>query len=484
MREGRGGGAFAGSDRRLGPHRRAVPPPGLVAGLHRRQARPPRARRERALDGRPQLAGVPAQAARRGPHRHPKVVRGQGAPLARPEAEARRGRPARQRGHGHAATACRRGRLAPSLGPRGRALPTRRRPPPRPLPDCSLSELADPRCSTSATTWPRSRPSSSRSRSASCSASPSPGSSRTPTTDRPEPQHDNELTSRRRANARADIARRAEPGRRGALRGRYPALMESRLEGKNVAVVFLGPVDGERARRGRGRARRRRRRQPRRADRARHAGRRPSSTRALKGDEELARYADERRRLRRPRRRPRPRARRGRGDASGGSCRAARSRSGPGRRRRRSTPSSSSPPGRRRRRRRTTGQRRRPRRPSRLLDGLVGGLTARASRSSASRRPRRSRVRSTSTATQGVSSVDDVDTSAGRSRSRCSSPAARAGPLRRQGLGDRRRRAADRPCRLEDRWLSSTVLVPARNEEERIGETVRRLSRASSRTPR
>jgi Copper transport outer membrane protein, MctB len=46
------------------------------------------------------------------------------------------------------------------------------------------------------------------------------------------------------ANSRADIIARRNDAAEQLLEVSYPALMESRLDGKNVGVLFVGPVDG------------------------------------------------------------------------------------------------------------------------------------------------------------------------------------------------------------------------------------------------
>jgi len=48
----------------------------------------------------------------------------------------------------------------------------------------------------------------------------------------------------KQANARADIIGRRNDAAEQLLEIGYPALMENRLEGKNIGVLFLGPVDG------------------------------------------------------------------------------------------------------------------------------------------------------------------------------------------------------------------------------------------------
>jgi Copper transport outer membrane protein, MctB len=48
----------------------------------------------------------------------------------------------------------------------------------------------------------------------------------------------------KQANARADIIARRNDAAEQLLEISYPALMQNRLEGKNVGVLFLGPVDG------------------------------------------------------------------------------------------------------------------------------------------------------------------------------------------------------------------------------------------------
>ena len=85
----------------MGARLGALPPAGLVARLHRRRAGPARPGGKRALDGRPRAAArIDAKAARHRPHRHPPRQPGERARLARPEAEARHGHPARGRGRG------------------------------------------------------------------------------------------------------------------------------------------------------------------------------------------------------------------------------------------------------------------------------------------------------------------------------------------------------------------------------------------------
>jgi Copper transport outer membrane protein, MctB len=48
----------------------------------------------------------------------------------------------------------------------------------------------------------------------------------------------------KQANARADIIERRNDAAEQLLEISYPALMESRLDGMNVGVLFVGPVDG------------------------------------------------------------------------------------------------------------------------------------------------------------------------------------------------------------------------------------------------
>lgn len=46
------------------------------------------------------------------------------------------------------------------------------------------------------------------------------------------------------ANARADIIERRNDSAKELLEISYPSLMESRLEGRNIGILFVGPVDG------------------------------------------------------------------------------------------------------------------------------------------------------------------------------------------------------------------------------------------------
>jgi hypothetical protein len=48
----------------------------------------------------------------------------------------------------------------------------------------------------------------------------------------------------KQANARADIIARRNDAAEQLLEISYPALMENRLDGKNIGVLFVGPVDG------------------------------------------------------------------------------------------------------------------------------------------------------------------------------------------------------------------------------------------------
>jgi hypothetical protein len=48
----------------------------------------------------------------------------------------------------------------------------------------------------------------------------------------------------KQANARTDIIGRRNDAAEELLEVSYPALMENRLEGKNIGVLFVGPVDG------------------------------------------------------------------------------------------------------------------------------------------------------------------------------------------------------------------------------------------------
>ena len=280
--------------------------------------------------------------------------------------------------------------------------------------------------------------------------------------------HDRERPARatsssRRARA-SDIAQRraAPPSRLFELS--YPAVMRGPPRRASAsASLFVGPVDGRRepavARDALGRGRR----HPVRLI----ARRTPSTpaiwTRALNGDQ--VRAVRRRRRLREPRQRARARSSsRADGTPLWSALPASSSRSEPGRARRRSTASSSSAPG---PRRRTTASRRRRLTPRRPLRRALGGLQESVSRRRRRDDDRRPPPPSTVYRTQGVSSVDDVESSPAASRSRCCSPAAPPGHY---GVKDRRATASPRrstSCRPRVAELDGPRRRPRRGGADR-----------------
>ena len=123
---------------------------------------------------------------------------------------------------------------------------------PRPLPDhrdaLETDAVRSWRCSASVITWLPWRLSSSRSRLESFWAWPFPGRS-TDVGEDAELQNlrnDNEQLQKDLDAARAEgeAASAQGEGASELFARAYPTLMDKRLEGKNVAVVFLGPADG------------------------------------------------------------------------------------------------------------------------------------------------------------------------------------------------------------------------------------------------
>ena len=323
-----------------------------------------------------------------------------------------------------------------------------RRPAARPLRHC----FGPLRCSTFAITSPRSRPSSSRSRWASCSASRSPGSSRRADNRFAHDRIDQLSEQLQQANARADIIERRSHAAEELLEVSYPALMEDRLDGKNIGVLFLGPVDGTSARRSSARSRTRARAAP------------CGSSRSTPRRRGRARRCAERRPDARPVRRGRRRLRRASATRSGRSSSRAKGtptwsalssklveeRSGA------STPPldgvvvvrSWTPP-----EDPTAEQEAQAHATETLVDGLLGGLQE--SRCPGRRRGDDDRGR------LGDRPLPDAGRLERRRRRDLAGRVALAlllaggdpGPLRRQGLGDRRGRSAGR-LRAGPEWLS------------------------------